>query len=301
MHSTGQRQTCRLFLILPLLALAAFSATSEQPLNPADLDIDAGPPSDLVPTWRPVFQGVDYAEASREAPPVAVYAVRVDLKCPGIEFLATPSNGERPLDTDGQKTRAFLEEHGLQVAVNASPYGPVEDIEGSPRDINGLNVSRGEVSSPADASHAALLIGRDNRVWFDTTPIEIAEAYNAIGGFGMLLKDGKNVGTRDKRHPRTAAGTSEDGRYLYFVVIDGRQPNHSIGTTTAETAAWIQAFGTHDAINLDGGGSSTLVIEEGGKGKVMNRPIHNLIPGNERVNGNNLGLKALPIETPAQP
>jgi exopolysaccharide biosynthesis protein len=69
------------------------------------------------------------------------------------------------------------------------------------------------------------------------------------------------------RHPRTAVATLADGRVL-LMVVDGRQPEHSIGMTLAEVAGTLLELGAVEAINLDGGGSTTMVVE----GRIVNRP-----------------------------
>jgi hypothetical protein len=275
----------------------AWAAGGAEPAKPEVAEpASVSPALDFAPEWRPLFQGVDLAETHPALGPLAVYTVRIDLGAPGIEFLVTPSNGERELETDGQTVSAFLKEHGLQVAVNASPYSPVNNTPGSPRDISGLSMSCGELYSEPGSELPALLIGRDNRVWFAEPPVDKADAYNGVSGFAIILKDGVNTGTGLPRHPRTAAGLSSDGKQFYLMVIDGRQAGFSIGATTAETADWIRAFGADDAINLDGGGSSALAVAQPeAEAKVINRPIHFNVPGLERVNGNNIGFHALPL------
>ena len=92
-------------------------------------------------------------------------------------------------------------------------------------------------------------------------------------------------------HPRTAVGYSQNGKFLYIVVVDGRQPFYSQGMTLAELADLMIDIGAHDAMNLDGGGSSTLVIRgEDGKPRILNSPIDLYIPGRERPVGNHLGI-----------
>lgn len=278
-------------VLLALLAAASPLAAAEAG-EPAGAEI-AG----FHPHWRPLFKGVDLATGRTEKPvPQAAFAVRVDLREPTIAFLATPSNGDRPLETDGRKTTTFLKEFGLQLAINASPFSPVLPTEGTPRDIQGLSVSRGDAYSKPHPKRRAVLITRDNRVTFAQPPPDLTGVHNAVGGFGMLLVDGRNLGGDGDRHPRTALGTSEDGRFLYVLVIDGRQGDYSAGATTAETAAWLLRLGAHDALNLDGGGSTTLAIADGGDAKILNRPIHNGIPGHERVVGNHLGVFAQALE-----
>jgi hypothetical protein len=71
----------------------------------------------------------------------------------------------------------------------------------------------------------------------------------------------------ESRAPRSALGLTAEGKLL-LVVIDGRRPYYSIGATLWETADLMRKLGARDAMNLDGGGSSTLVIA----GVVVNRP-----------------------------
>ncbi|MBN1417930.1 MAG: phosphodiester glycosidase family protein [Planctomycetes bacterium] len=284
---------------LALALLAALAAPeTKAPVFLADRAI--GPRTARIEPWRPIFRGIEYATAEATSPrPLRVHAVRIDLREPGIEFLATPSNGEHPLDVDGMKTSTFLEKYGCQLAINASPYAPLAVLEGVPQDVHGLSVSRGDAYSPPNDTYGALLIAKDNRAWIAAAPIDPKGAYNAVGGFRLLLRAGENVASDDALHPRTAAGVSEDGRRLILIVIDGRQRGYSEGTTTAETAEWIRRFGARDAVNLDGGGSSALVIADAIDGaRILNRPIHAGIPGNERVNANHLGVFARPLEAP---
>jgi hypothetical protein len=259
-----------------------------------------GPQSANVGTWKPLFRGIAYARAETSTPrPLQVHAVRVDLQEPTIHFFVTPSNGNRPGDTDGRKTSTFLREFRCQVAINASPYAPLVKAEGKPQDVHGLSISRGDRYSRPNETYAALLITRDNKARISKRPMNASQAYNAVGGFRLLLQTGKNVAQDDALHPRSAAGICRDGRYLYLVVIDGRQPGYSEGTTTAETAEWMRMFGAYSALNLDGGGSSTLATSDGrGGARLLNRPIHAGIPNNERVNANHLGVRAVMLDKP---
>lgn len=97
---------------------------------------------------------------------------------------------------------------------------------------------------------------------------------HAIGGGPQLLAAGQYVGGEgfpvtftDRRHPRTALGVLADGRIL-LLVVDGRQPFHSLGMTLVELAMELRRLGAVDAMNLDGGGSATMVVD----GRVVNLP-----------------------------
>lgn len=104
----------------------------------------------------------------------------------------------------------------------------------------------------------------------------------AVNGRGRLVAGGETLvpaGTSVSagRNPRTIAGTAADGA-IVLATIDGRQAT-SVGTTLAETAAVAAALGMTEAINLDGGGSTTMVVGP----DVVNRP-----PGGPREVGDAL-------------
>ncbi len=97
---------------------------------------------------------------------------------------------------------------------------------------------------------------------------------HAVGGGPRLLAGGQVAGGEgfpgtlaDRRHPRTAIGVLSDGR-IVLLVVDGRQPPHSLGMTLLELAMEMRRLGAVDAMNLDGGGSSTMVVA----GRVVNFP-----------------------------
>jgi hypothetical protein len=113
-----------------------------------------------------------------------------------------------------------------------------------------------------------------------------------VGGWPMIVNDGKSVaeyadiveGTFPKfsvtRHPRTGVGISKDGRTLYIMTVDGRRESDG-GMSLAELAQTMLGFGAHEAMNFDGGGSTTMIVE----GKLMNHPSD---PTGERAVGSGL-------------
>jgi exopolysaccharide biosynthesis protein len=99
----------------------------------------------------------------------------------------------------------------------------------------------------------------------------------AVGGFPLLLKGGSRVGDLEvaerpsfaaERHPRTAVGFDVDDGALWIVVVDGRQPSYSAGMTLPELTEVMEILGVEDAINLDGGGSTVMVVQ----GETVSRP-----------------------------
>jgi hypothetical protein len=117
------------------------------------------------------------------------------------------------------------------------------------------------------------------RVVNDTPPDRFEEARDVINGAGLLKRGGQTMANwvdvenlqaetfTDVRHPRTIIGVDRRGD-VWLAAIDGRQVDHSIGMTFAELVGLADRLGLVDALNLDGGGSTTMVME----GKVVNRP-----------------------------
>ncbi|MDF2523218.1 MAG: hypothetical protein K0R31_859, partial [Clostridiales bacterium] len=99
----------------------------------------------------------------------------------------------------------------------------------------------------------------------------------SVTGSAMLLKNGIIPATFSYnitgRHPRTAIGSSKDGKQLILATVDGRQ-NSSIGMTQTEMAQLMLELGAYNALNLDGGGSTTLVSRTPGTNnlEVINKP-----------------------------
>src|SRR5207302_6015832 len=86
--------------------------------------------------------------------------------------------------------------------------------------------------------------------------------------------NGKKTAERQERAPRTAAGIDAAGKKLVLLVVDGRRPEYSAGMTLEELADEMIRLGCDSAIQLDGGGSSTMVIYDPANTRydVVNRP-----------------------------
>jgi hypothetical protein len=263
-------------------------------------------PLPQVITDQPLFRGIIYTrEIHRDPIPIIIHVVKVDLTTSGLRFLVTP-----PDDLDGyvyaaRTTSEFLAAFNLQLAINGDFFepwherGPFDYYPHSGDGVNtyGLSVSQGQHLTNGyggERSFDALYITMDNRLSF-TPPL--GELANVISGNTMLVVDGQALLLDEggdyliTRHPRTAVALSRNRSTLLLFVVDGRQPNYSDGATIAELTAIILRYGGHNALNLDGGGSSALVITgAGGQPVTLNSPIHTRIPGRERPVANHLGI-----------
>jgi hypothetical protein len=109
------------------------------------------------------------------------------------------------------------------------------------------------------------------------SPRRPGAASRIVGGFPELLDRGARVGDLGvearpafaaSRHPRTAVAHDPIRRRLWLVVVDGRQGAYSTGMSLPELASLLEALGAREALNLDGGGSSVMVV----RGHAVSRP-----------------------------
>ena len=183
----------------------------------------------------------------------------------------------------------LAQRQGAYAAVNGSFFDMREGFPVCYLRINGITLGE---NTPATTDsqrrkyyqHATLLLhdGRpqmavpdSNRRWEDALPDS-----NVMTAGPMLLKDGKEVPQRNdrtfvtRRHNRTALGTKADGTTL-LVVADGRFDHMAEGFSLPELTRVMRWLGCTDAINLDGGGSTTMYVHDRPHNGVVNYPSDN--------------------------
>ncbi|NNF38789.1 MAG: phosphodiester glycosidase family protein [Gemmatimonadetes bacterium] len=220
--------------------------------------------------------------------PFALHLTEMDMdRCELALDVASARRGgdgsthERVSSFAARHTRPVL------VAVNGDFYTP----EGAPL---GPEVVQGEVlrgrSRPAlawrhgDAFIGTLGVEGEVVAGPDWGTGDDAVEVDVVGGFPELLDAGQRVGDLGvasnptfaaSRHPRTAVGVDPTSRRLWIVVVDGRQGEYSTGMSLPELTSLLEALGATEGLNLDGGGSSAMVIG----GRMVSRPSD---PGGER-------------------
>lgn len=183
----------------------------------------------------------------------------------------TPKNTQ---SVNGQMQSAM--ENGLKVVggVNADFF----DLGGT-NEPRGLAIKEGRLLNVGGEKRGYIGFTYDGKVVIDNNPYSY-EKHNlrtAVGGSHVILKNGApdDIKGTDSltttSHPRTLAGVKDDGTIL-LVVVDGRQEKVSNGAPLARCAALMFELGAMDAINLDGGGSSTLSVTENNKVTTQNSP-----------------------------
>ncbi len=276
---------------LVIFVLALFSLCMA-----AYLWYDRGRPAP-VPFTQKLFDGAaTYYRRVYYVPDMMIaHVLVIDMKAGGVHLLVTPPDRAVGAPLDARTTSQFLDEFDLQIAINGDGFypwwsrGPLDYYPqpGDPVTPNGFAASGGKIY--AEGEEPILYIGRRNTLSF-RKPGRIV---HAIGGDRYLVLDGRVVAGLDDsvRNPRTAVGFNKNGRRLILVVVDGRQPFYSEGATFQELAEILLAHGAYFGMSLDGGGSSTMVIEgEDGRPVILNSPIDQHIPGRERPVANHLGI-----------
>ena len=215
-----------------------------------------------------VAEGVWYRYVWSEKGPWGLHLTEVDLDDCAMGFVTLTAD----LVTERRRSFARVSEMAAASNVLAAVNGDfflVEGISAGPEVHEG--VVRRSRSRPAFSwfPSGGPEIGRTERLQDGSlgfSGLPIGGAAEVVGGLPQLIADGRPVfdttltnGFRNGRHPRTAIGISRDRTRLWLVVVDGRQA-YSDGMTLPELRELFSLLGAENAINLDGGGSSTMVV-----------------------------------------
>ena len=254
-------------------------------------------------------EGVVYDRIIWSEPrPVVIHVATVDLNVEGVEIEIGADYRD-----DGQvlarSTSAYVRDSGVTLGVNGGFFYPFEEYPpwsaypntGEPVTVLGHvaidGVVYGSAWEPATFSLIEDGPGRPPRIEVG----ELADgADQAISGATVLVADGvvgdvEHVGERPgagAAYARTVIAADETRGVVFLVVVDGKQPGYSGGLTLSETARFlVEELGATHAVELDGGGSSTMVAADDGGTRRLSRPINARIPGRERVVANHIGVR----------
>lgn len=245
----------------------------------------------------------------------ASFAVNAGPARPIQSLNARADEGEVTLHTDSAGyAYGSVEAVSARIWVGAYRLGPESSLIGTVTEVEPVQgrvrIAPGELLLTGAGSAAGairgLKAGDQIRVGVRVTGFDWRRVREVMGGGPVLLQEGRSVlapgpnSFADTRHPRTALGRTPDGS-LWLVVVDGRQ-KMSVGASLAELTEIMRRWGCTDAINLDGGGSSTMNL----LGLTLNRPS----AGTERPVANGVllfgprpaaGGQKLELRAPADP
>jgi hypothetical protein len=236
------------------------------------------------PTSRP-FPGVTFAEEIRHDPPQRLYRLYIDLTNPAIHLRVCPGSTSPPGDWETALlpvSKIAQREH-LDIAINGSLFSPkyVREIFGTrlpyfvdnPARELGWTVSDGRLWShhPMAEDLSTLLVSRSGDVSIQRLTDPPAAAAQAVSGI-PIVSDGRNIGPDDAPAPHTAVGLDRSRKQLTVFINDGRRPDYAVGLSLKQLGQVMLDLGCDSALNLDGGGSTTLVFRHGEKWQVINTP-----------------------------
>lgn len=248
-------------------------------------------PARAVDIWTEPNPGIRHLHRTTPAP-AEFHALVINLDTPGVQIRCTPPR-ER-----WKSTSAYARDANLAAAINGGFWG----LFG--QGAQGLAAGGGQIWGTDDEEHGFFAVTQAGRAWI-SPPSEVVVASRrrvseGVSGRPLLVERGHmdpGLYTFPRtwgREPRSAVGVSEDGRRVIVATVDGRRAT-SHGGTLVEMAELMVELGAWRAVNLDGGGSTTMyVASEGG---VVNRPSR----GWEREVINHIGVIAPPRPTAAAP
>ncbi|KSU81937.1 Exopolysaccharide biosynthesis protein [Fictibacillus enclensis] len=223
------------------------------------------PINEYTADLAPGVQEKHYSYENQEGKKIESFVVDVDLQHPGVSVEAgTPNDkgayGLQPVRA--QAKAADSENHKVVAAVNADFYNmatgePLGVIYKDGRAVKEKNMNGWNFFGIKKSGQA--IIG--NASEYEGLKAELKEA---LGGNAILVKNKQiyqTPQTGQNLEPRTAVGIKEDGD-VFFAVIDGRQEPYSAGITMKDLAQLMIDLGAVQALNLDGGGSSTFATRE---------------------------------------
>ncbi len=259
------------------------------------------------PTQQTLGNGIQYERIVWQQPrPNMLHVASIDLTQPNLGILVSPGSPHADkTETTAMTTSTFLTQNKLQFAVNASFFYKFQEDApwayyprtGDRVSVVGQAISNGQIYSQADddSRWSMICFDKQNHVQIlpqNSCPIGTQQA---VSGNEVILMDGKAVersaaADRDKPYPRMVIAHDKTGKKLWIVAVDGKQPGYSEGVKLAELIGFLQGLGVDRAINLDGGGSTTMVMAQSQGAKALNAPIQNKIPLNERPVANHIGF-----------
>ena len=256
-----------------------------------------------------LFPGISYTRKVYSEPrPYIAHIAAIDLDNSKAKPFVTPTNPKSvQQENSAMTTSDFVEQSGVQLAVNGSFFYPFE--ENTPWDYYphtndpaialGESITDGDRYGKIEPQWNVLCFDRANRVEIALQQQCPNTAINGVAGRRLVVKDGRSaIDYETKAYARTVVAVNRQKNKLWLIVVDGKQPFYSEGATLQEVAQLAISLGgdmpnsitSLRALNLDGGGSSTLAIEQNDSVRVLNAPIHTKIPMRERPVANHLGF-----------
>lgn len=271
------KNSISIFRILPLIILLAFTSCEDYPQAVYEYQAIPETPtgtklvnntglfatifSDSTYTVTPGVEATEIAYLSMKGVPMRIFIFEVDLKNPEVTIeTSTPNNkvsfGMQPMTL--QATYEDTPDHRVWGGINGDFYNMTSGVP------QGIVYKEGVPLKTTfqDATCTYFAITKDKKAVIagqDEYPSLKQSIQEALGGRVWLIKDGIDVmQTSNALEPRTCIGVSKEQDKVYMMAVDGRNATYSNGMTYTELGKCMKALGAYNAINLDGGGSTTF-------------------------------------------
>jgi exopolysaccharide biosynthesis protein len=246
------------------------------------------------------YAGITYHQEARKDPAQRLYWANIDLSDPHVSLHVAPGGPDPDGDGKWQTTlmppSQIAQREGFELTVNGDFFTVKKDEGKTPAPgykaeqwatVIGPAATDGKTWATTPKPRPCLVVKKSGKVVIESLAKPGPDDAQVIAGNVLLVRDGKPIPhDNTQRHPRTVIGLDASSTHLILLVLDGRKQGVAEGMSYAELSKEMIAAGCQTALNLDGGGSSVMVLREGDKFTIKNHPSNE----SQRPVGNVLGI-----------
>ncbi|WP_147635137.1 phosphodiester glycosidase family protein [Treponema pectinovorum] len=210
--------------------------------------------------WQAINRWAEHFVFRGKEIPLIYHLVKIDLSSKELKISGYPNDSTKKRAISAKKLSKLF---STGIFVNTNPY----TVGFSPKKIIGIHKIEGEKFADEAFQYSALAFKKEDDGGFSGRIIEnqkedeFLDFDYAFGGFFTILKDGKKRYFYETRDSRSAGGLSADGKILYILAVEGENHKKSLGLSYPECADIFLELGATDALEFDGGGSTSLFID----------------------------------------
>ena len=240
-------------------------------------------------TYSKIADGIELARLANEAHPLIATIAKINLKNPSLTIINTEKARFKKGFVLAETTLSFAKRNDTTIAINANFFTFKCSFLDSLYKPLGLYINDYSVLSNAHSDFAQLVFSPNREPLIQQSFDTSSDVMCGIAGFNQVLKNGSIVitGKSKKNDSRTLIGINKTKDILFLLCVDGERKKISEGATLIKATKIMKEVGAYEAIELDGGGSSTLIAKIDGM-------QHQLVPSSKkqfRKVATNLGFK----------
>ena len=276
------KKNISLFFILSLLFFSCATGNSVSKLySENDRANNFKTAEEVKPQWEALTEYSERFDFTVENPKAVCHAFKIDLTNPALCIFPYPGVTGSKLKQGSVKAKNFACD--MDIVINTVPFA--QKIKAlSPKKPAGIVYAYGQKKSEPVDGYCAFYVYKNDKSYFckieqNQTPFSNDGDRSLVlvhGGFWQIIKDGQHINFKDIKDSRTAVGISKDNKHLYVLIVEGERKSQSQGLSYGECALIFDGFGAFNAMQFDGGSSTTLYV----KGKnALSYPKNPSLPG----------------------